>query len=58
MNFCLLLQQVNSTQADAIPGVDITPQSGIVVFQAGEAQTYLFVQIKDDNVNILLYVIF
>jgi len=43
--------QVNSTETEAIPGIDISPTNGIVVFQAGDVSNYLQLQIKADNVR-------
>ncbi|KAJ8304142.1 hypothetical protein KUTeg_017725 [Tegillarca granosa] len=41
---------VNSSNPDAVPGVDISPANGTIQFQTGETINYLQLQIRSDNI--------
>ncbi|XP_061172919.1 adhesion G-protein coupled receptor V1-like [Saccostrea echinata] len=41
---------VNSSDSAAVPGVDITPRTGVILFQGGDTQTYLQLQIRADSI--------
>lgn len=50
-NLKLFCTQVNSSDPSAVPGVDITPRTGILLFRDQEVQNYLQLQIRADSVS-------
>lgn len=50
-NLELFCTQVNSSDPSAVPGVDITPRTGILLFRDQEVQNYLQLQIRADSVS-------